>query len=189
MRERNSIAAAMLLCGALALASTARAGDDTYSMKEILNEAGGVFGGVSEAIAKVIESAIKAHGEPTGFIKGSDRGAAVAVGYRQGEGTLTLKNRGSHKVYWRSPSVGFEVGGSTTKAFILVYKLRDPEKIYRKFPGVEGNAYVFGGAGVTYNQWSDIVLATVRTGVGRRVGGNVGVLTFTRKKTKLPFKK
>jgi len=104
MRERNSIAAAMLLCGALALASTARAGDDTFSMKEILNEAGGVFGGVSEAIAKVIESAFKAHGEPTGFIKGSDRGAAVAVGYRQGEGTLTLKNRGSHKVYWRSPS-------------------------------------------------------------------------------------
>jgi hypothetical protein len=189
MRARNSIAAVILLCGALALASTAQAGEDTYNMKEIVNEAGGVFGGVSEAIAKVIESAFKAHGEPTGFIKGSDRGGAVAVGYRQGEGTLTLKNRGSHKVYWRSPSVGFEVGGSTTKAFILVYKLRDPEKIYRKFPGVEGNAYVFGGAGVTYNQWSDVVLATVRTGVGRRVGGNVGVLTFTRKKTKLPFKK
>ena len=80
MRERNSIAAAMLLCGALALAPTARAGDDTFSMKEILNEAGGVFGGVSEAIAKVIESAFKAHGEPTGFITGSDRGAAMTSG-------------------------------------------------------------------------------------------------------------
>lgn len=189
MHRRSTIAALVLLCGVLAFTPTARAAEDTYSMKEILNEAGGVFGGVSEAIAKVIESAFKAHGEPTGFITGSDRGAAIAVGYRQGEGTLTLKNRGSHKVYWRTPSVGFEVGGSTTKAFILVYKLRDPEKIYQKFPGVEGNAYVFGGAGVTYNQWKDVVLATVRTGVGRRVGGNVGVMTFTRKKTKLPFKK
>ena len=46
--------------------------------------------------------------------------------------------------------------------------------IYRRYPGVEGSAYLVGGVGVNYLQADGIVLAPIRTGVGLRLGANVG---------------
>ena len=62
---------------------------------------------------------------------------------------------------------------------VLVYNLRDPSDIYRRFGGVDGSAYVVGGVGLTFQKNGDIVTAPIRTGVGLRLGANIGYLKYT----------
>jgi hypothetical protein len=52
---------------------------------------------------------------------------------------------------------------------------------------VEGSAYFIAGIGVNYQQADGITLAPLRTGVGLRLGANVGYLAYTRKRNILPF--
>ena len=63
---------------------------------------------------------------------------------------------------------------------VLVYNLRDPADIYQRFGGVDGSAYVVGGVGLTFQKSGDVVTAPIRTGVGLRLGANVGYLKYTR---------
>ena len=53
--------------------------------------------------------------------------------------------------------------------------------------GVDGSAYVVGGVGLTFQKNGDIVTAPIRTGVGLRLGANVGYLKYTRRPTWNPF--
>ena len=53
--------------------------------------------------------------------------------------------------------------------------------IFRRYPGVDGSAYLVGGLGVNYQQADDITLAPIRAGVGLRLGANVGYLAYSRK--------
>ena len=57
----------------------------------------------------------------------------------------------------------------------------------RRFPGVEGSAYMVGGLGVNYQRADGMVLAPIRAGVGLRLGANVGYLAYSRKRNILPF--
>jgi hypothetical protein len=59
--------------------------------------------------------------------------------------------------------------------------------IYRRYPGVEGSAYLVGGVGVNYQRADGIVLAPIRTGVGLRLGANVGTMAYSRQRNLLPF--
>jgi hypothetical protein len=52
---------------------------------------------------------------------------------------------------------------------------------------VEGSAYLVGGLGVNFQKNRDIILAPIRTGVGARLGANVGYLKYTRKPSWNPF--
>jgi hypothetical protein len=52
---------------------------------------------------------------------------------------------------------------------------------------VDGSAYFVGGVGVTFQTYDDIVLAPIRSGVGLRLGANVGYLKYTRTPTWNPF--
>ena len=70
---------------------------------------------------------------------------------------------------------------------VLVYNLRDPDDIYRRFGGVDGSAYMVGGVGLTFQKNGDLVTAPIRTGVGLRLGANVGYLKYTRAPTWNPF--
>ena len=106
---------------------------------------------------------------------------------RYGRGTVYLSDGTTSRVYWRGPSVGIEVGGSATKAFVLVYDLERIEDLYQRFGGVEGSLYVLGGVGVNYNRQDDIVLAPVRFGVGWRQGVNVGYLHLSPDSSWIPF--
>jgi len=47
---------------------------------------------------------------------------------------------------------------------------------------VEGSAFFIAGIAVNYQKRGDIVLAPMRTGVGMRLGVNLGYLNYTRKK-------
>jgi hypothetical protein len=71
---------------------------------------------------------------------------------------------------------------------VLVYNSSTPRELHgRRFGGVEGSAYVIGGVGVNYQKARDITLAPIRTGVGARLGANVGYLKYSRRPTWNPF--
>jgi hypothetical protein len=69
----------------------------------------------------------------------------------------------------------------------LVYKVPATDAIYQRFVGVDGSAYFIGGFGMTALMIGDIVVVPIRTGVGFRLGANVGYLKFTPRPTWNPF--
>ena len=161
--------------------------DNSYSSNEIVAAGHQFFGTVTQGLASVIEYAFQKQGRPNGYILGQDAGGAFVAGLRYGEGTLYTKDAGSHRVYWQGPSIGWDAGGDGSKVMVLVYNLRDPGDIYRRFGGVDGSAYMVGGVGLTIQKNGDLVTAPIRTGVGLRLGANVGYLKYTRAPTWNPF--
>jgi len=159
----------------------------TYSRSEILDAGHHFFGSVSQGLANVVEYAFGKAGRPNGYILGEDAGGAFIAGLRYGEGTLYTKDAGLHKVYWQGPSIGYDFGGEGSKTMVLVYNLRHPHEIYDRFGGVQGSAYVVGGVGIQFQKNGDVVLAPIRSGIGFRLGANVGYLKYTRTPTWNPF--
>lgn len=162
-------------------------GEETYGRHEIVDAVADFFGITTEAAANVVERVFADLGRPNAYVIGEEASGAVVVGVRYGKGTLQFKNGYRRTVYWQGPSVGFDVGGNASKVFTLVYNLRDPERLYQRFPGIEGSFYFVAGIGVNYQQADDIVLAPIRTGVGLRAAANVGYLAYTKKRNVLPF--
>lgn len=161
--------------------------DYTYSENEVIDAGHRFFGSVSRGLAKAVQSLFKSSGRPNGYILGEDAGGAFVAGLRYGEGYLHTKFEGRRRIYWQGPSVGYDFGGEGSKVMVLVYNLRHPEDIYRRFGGVEGSAYVVGGVSVQLQKSDDITLAPIRSGVGLRLGANVGYLKYTRRPTWNPF--
>ena len=160
---------------------------DTYDQDSILKDAADFFGSTTEGLAKVIEKAFKDQGRPNGYIKGEEASGAITVGLRYGNGTLQMKSGATKKVYWQGPSIGFDLGANASKVFVLVYHLPNTEKIFMRFPAVDGSLYYVGGAGINYQRRDNIVLAPIRLGVGLRAGASIGYMHYTRQKTLNPF--
>jgi hypothetical protein len=161
--------------------------DRTYSSNEIIDAGHRFFGSITKGLASVVEYAFQQQGRPNGYILGQDAGGALIAGVRYGEGMLYTKDAGTHRVYWQGPSIGYDVGGDGSKVMVLVYNLRDPSDIYQRFVGVDGSAYVVGGVGLTFQKSGDIVTAPIRTGIGLRLGANIGYLKYTPSPTWFPF--
>jgi len=161
----------------------------TYTRDEIIREGSNFMGVAAEAIGGAIERIARDYGdEPTAYIAGEEGSGAVAVGLRYGQGLLHMKNFSEpQEVHWRGPSVGWDVGGNASRVFTLVYNLDRPDMLFRRYPGVEGSAYMVGGLGVNYQKAEGITLAPIRAGVGLRLGANVGYLAYSRKRRLLPF--
>ena len=70
---------------------------------------------------------------------------------------------------------------------MLVYNLPATQAIYQRFGGIDGSAYFIGGFGMTALTANDIVLVPIRSGVGLRLGANLGYLKFTQRPTWNPF--
>jgi len=70
---------------------------------------------------------------------------------------------------------------------VLVYNLFDSADIFKRYPAVEGTAYIVGGFTATYLRRGNVVLIPIRLGVGWRLGVNVGYMNFTRKSKAIPF--
>ncbi len=158
-----------------------------YSQNEIYQAGHGFFGTVSRGLASVIEYTFQKAGRPNGYILGEDAGGAFVAGLRYGEGRLFTKDAGTHKVFWQGPTLGYDVGAEGSKTMVLVYNLRDPSEIYHRFGGVQGTAYLVGGVGVQFQKYGDVILAPIRSGIGLRLGANVGYLKYTRSPTWNPF--
>ena len=159
----------------------------TYSSSELVNTGHKFFGEMSGGLASAIERAASNYGQPNGYILGQEGSGAFLGGLRYGEGTLYTRNAGSAPVYWQGPTLGLDVGGDGARTMILVYNLPSLQSIYRRFGGVNGSAYLIGGFGLTALTSDQITLVPVRTGVGARLGINVGYLKFTPQATWNPF--
>ncbi|MCB1440468.1 MAG: DUF1134 domain-containing protein [Nitratireductor sp.] len=158
-----------------------------YTSQEVVDAGHNFFGKTSGALAGALEQVFSTYGLPNGYILGEDLGGAFIGGLRYGEGMLYTKNAGDHKVYWQGPSVGWDYGVDGNRTMMLVYNLPDIPSLYRRYFGVSGSAYVIGGVGVTALANHDVVLVPVRTGIGARVGVNVGYLKLTQIPTANPF--
>ncbi|MDR3513720.1 MAG: DUF1134 domain-containing protein [Caulobacteraceae bacterium] len=159
----------------------------TYSEDELVNRVSDFFGVTAEAAGSIVEKIFHDNGRPTGYIAGEEASGAFIAGLRYGKGLLYMKDRKPQQVYWRGPSVGFDAGGNGSRVFTLCYNLQYPDMIYRRFPGVDGSAYFIGGLGVNYQRAEDIILAPIRTGIGFRLGANVGYLAYSRDSHWIPF--
>ena len=162
--------------------------ESTYSRDEVLRAGSDALGVTAEAVAGAIERIARDYGDnPTAYIAGEEGSGAIVAGLRYGKGLLYMRGHQPATVYWRGPSVGWDWGGNASRVFTLCYGLSAPEMIYRRYPGVDGSAYLVGGLGVNYQKADDITLAPIRAGVGLRLGANVGYLAYSRTKKYLPF--
>jgi len=158
-----------------------------YSIDEVREISRGFFGTISTELGSVIEYAFSSAGRPDGYVLGSEGGGAFLAGVRYGSGTLFLRSGGSGKVYWHGPSIGTDFGASGSRTMFLIYRLREPEALYRQFTGIDGSAYFIGGVGITFLKGGPVIMAPIRTGLGFRIGANIGYIRFTPRPTWNPF--
>lgn len=158
-----------------------------YTIDEIKDATKGVFGTVSTNLAAVLEHAFSYYGRPSAYVLGKEGGGAFLAGVRYGSGTLYLRAGGTREVHWHGPSVGYDVGVAGSRTLFLIYGLSDPEAIYRSYTGLDGSAYIVGGLGLTVLKGGPVIMAPIRSGVGLRVGANLGYVRFTREKSWNPF--
>jgi hypothetical protein len=158
-----------------------------FSPNEVIDAGHHFFGGVSRGLASIVEKAGSQWGQPNGYILGEEASGAFVGGLRYGDGTLYTKNAGDVRVYWQGPSLGFDAGADGARTMMLVYNLPRTDAIFERFGGVAGSAYFIGGLGMTALTANDIVVVPIRTGVGLRLGANLGYLKFTSHPTWNPF--
>ncbi|GGC91434.1 DUF1134 domain-containing protein [Chelatococcus reniformis] len=171
---------------ALAQSPRIREGD-TFKPEEIIQSGHKFFGTVSRGVALTVQEAFKRWGEPNGYILGQEGAGAFFGGLRFGEGVLYTRNAGDLRVYWQGPSVGFDFGGEGARTMMLVYNLPATEGIFGRFLGLDGSAYFVGGFGMTAAVRDNMIVVPIRTGVGARLGVNIGYLKFTPTATWNPF--
>jgi hypothetical protein len=192
MNRKEFIAGlASLVPGALLVPGMARADDlgDTakYTANEISQAGADFFGITTEAMAKAVQHLFGDLGEPDAYIKGDEGSGAFIIGLRYGSGYLIRKTRDPMMVYWKGPSVGFDVGGNASKVFTLIYDLREDRRLFQRFPGVEGSIYFVAGLGVNYQRSGGVTLAPIRTGVGFRAGANVQYQVYSDRRDWFPL--
>ncbi len=160
-----------------------------YTRDEILSAGSDFLGVTVEALGGALEKIFADYGDhPTAYIAGEEGSAAIGVGLRYGKGNLFMKDEAEPThMFWQGPSIGFDTGANASRVFTLVYNLREPIFMYRRFPGVEGSAYFIGGLGITYQRAEGIVLAPIRAGLGFRLGANVGYMSFSKKRRFIPL--
>src|ERR1700685_783360 len=161
--------------------------DSRLQPSEIIDAGPRFFGGVSRGLAMVVEKAVSQWGLPNGYVLGEEAGGAFVGGLRYGDGTLYTKNAGDVRVFWQGPTLGFDAGADGARTMMLVYNLPRTTAIFDRFGGLDGSAYFIGGFGMTALTANNIVLVPIRSGVGLRLGANLGYLKFTERPTWNPF--
>jgi hypothetical protein len=160
---------------------------DTFSSEELVDSGHRFFGNVSRGLAMAIEEAARRWGQPNGYILGQEAAGAFVGGLRYGEGTLYTRNAGDRRVFWQGPSLGFDFGGDGSRTMMLIYNLPSTDAVFQRFGGIDGSAYFVGGFRMTGLIANNIVVVPISSGVGARLGVNVGYLKFTPEATWNPF--
>jgi hypothetical protein len=160
---------------------------DRFEPGELVETGHRFFGGVSRGLATIIEKAVSQWGLPNGYVLGEEAGGAFFGGLRYGEGVLYMRRRPQQRIFWQGPSIGFDVGGAGARTMMLVYNMHDMSEMEKRFVELEGQAYVIAGFGLTAATADNIVVVPIRSGVGLRVGVNLGYIKFSRAPTWNPF--
>lgn len=168
-------------------ANAPRVEDEGYTIDEIQAASAGFFGQVSASLGGVIEHLFRNSGRPTGYVLGTEGGGAFLAGVRYGKGTLYLRSGGAQPIYWHGPSLGTDVGAEGSKTLFLIYRLQSADQLYASFSGIDGSAYLVGGVGATLITNGNVIMAPIRSGIGLRLGANVGYIRFTPQATWNPF--
>ncbi len=176
-----------LLAPGAAWAQQRRERPDSFTTRELVDNGHQFFGSISRGLALTLEEAVRRWGEPNGYILGQEGSAAFIGGLRFGEGTLYTRNAGDTRVFWQGPTLGFDAGGDGARTMMLVYNLPRVDAIFQRFVGVDGSAYLVAGFGLTALTANEITLVPIRSGVGARLGVNIGYLKFTDQATWNPF--
>lgn len=179
--------AALLLFFSFGFSQAKAQAAPTYSGQEIVDAGHGFFGATTGGLATLIERVFSSYGQPNGYVLGQEGGGAFAVGATFGEGMLYTKNAGDHPVFWQGPSIGFDFGAEGSRTMMLVYNLNSVETLYQRYAGISGSAFIVGGIGATVLEGQGIILVPIRTGIGARLGINVGYLKLTPQATWNPF--
>jgi hypothetical protein len=162
-----------------------------YTPQDIRNAGAGVFGTLTSEFAAVMNHAFDTFGQPNAYIIGDEGGGAFLAGLRYGEGTLYSRVNGVEtapsSIYWQGPSLGADIGATGSRTLFLVYNLENSEGLYRRFPGIDGSAYVAGGFGLTLYRSRNMLIVPIRTGLGLRIGASVAYLKFTERASLNPF--
>lgn len=174
------------LTGIFAISPSASQAQE-YTAQEIIDSGHKFFGATSGGLASVVEKVFASYGLPNGYLLGEEGSGAIIGGLTYGEGTLYTKNAGDHKTFWQGPSLGWDFGGEGSRVMMLVYNLDDVSAIYNRFGGVAGSAYVVAGVGFNVLKNNNMLLVPIRTGVGARLGINLGYLKLTDQPTWNPF--
>ena len=161
--------------------------DETFTPNEIVKAGSDFFGISTEVMAKAVQRVFEDLGQPDAYIKGDEGSGAVIVGLRYGSGWLIRKSFDPEKVYWRGPSIGFDVGGNGAKVFTLIYNLKEKRRLFQRFPGVEGSFYFIAGVGVNYLRSGGVTLAPMRTGIGWRAGVNAHYQVYSDRRDWFPL--
>jgi len=169
------------------LANAQGAVSETFSGDELLNAGNEFFGSVSQGLASIVERAVSQFGQPNAYILGQEGAGAIFAGARYGEGSMYTRNAGQREIFWQGPTIGFDVGGDGSRVMMLVYNLPSVDAVYGRYPGVEGSAYLVGGLGMNVMKRDEVVIVPIRSGIGARLGINVGYLKFTAQPTWNPF--
>ena len=171
----------------LVVFSTSPSRAQEYTAQEIVDSGHKFFGATSGGLATVVEKIFSSYGLPNGYLLGEEGSGALIGGLTYGEGTLYTKNAGDHKVFWQGPSLGWDFGGEGSRVMMLVYNLDDVNSLYNRFGGLAGSAYLVAGVGFNVMKNNNVLLVPIRTGVGARLGINLGYLKLTQRATWNPF--
>lgn len=189
LRIASAVFAGIALLALSAAPTTAEdnGSDETFTPNEIVKAGSDFFGISTEVMAKAVQRVFEDLGQPDAYIKGDEGSGAVIVGLRYGSGWLIRKSFDPEKVYWRGPSIGFDVGGNGAKVFTLIYNLKEKRRLFQRFPGVEGSFYFIAGVGVNYLRSGGVTLAPMRTGIGWRAGVNAHYQVYSDRRDWFPL--
>lgn len=177
-----------LLLGPALAAQPPRPGErNSFSSGELVSSGHQFFGSMSRGLALAMEEAVRRWGQPDGYILGQEGSGAIIGGVRYGEGQLYTRRGPAQRVFWQGPTIGFDVGGEGSRSMMLVYNVQDRSNLYKRFAEVDGSAFLIAGVGMTAARADDTVIVPIRTGLGLRLGLNVGYLKFTETPTWNPF--
>ena len=137
------------------------------------------FGAVSRGLAEVVEEAARRWGKPNGYILGQEASGAFVGGLRYGEGKMYTRNAGEQPHLLAGPVARLRRRRRRRPHDDAGLQPARVGAIFQRFGGVDGSAYFVGGFGFTALAANNIVVVPIRSGVGARLGVNLGYLKFT----------
>ena len=148
----------------------------------------GFFGKVSANLGAVIEHLLQEERPPHGLRPGHGGRRRVPRRPALRQGHALLRAGRTQKIYWHGPSLGTDVGAEGSKTLFLIYRLKIAgADVYASFAGIDGSAYFVGGVGATLVTNGSVIVAPIRSGIGLRLGANIGYIRFTPNATWNPF--
>lgn len=162
--------AAAFLAGAMATANAQirvpGAPIEYFTKDEIMAAAKQFYGDQNPAgLEAMIDQAFKDLGAPDAYFTGTEDSGITEIGYRYGNGRLYHKGFSSQRIYWRGPSIGFDLMKPDSKVFTLVYNLMDYQSLFKRFMAGETGYYYNKGAALSYRKRLDLSLAQIRLDV------------------------